>query len=50
MTKSLWNVLVGGMVIHIIFFLYSFYPMFYRLYVTFELTHRLYDILKYGTL
>ena len=50
MTKWLWNVLVGGMVIHVIFFFFrfAFYPMFYHFHITFELTHRLYDILKYG--
>lgn len=45
MTKWLWNVSVGGMVI---FFQFAFYPMFYHFHITFELTHRLYDILKYG--
>lgn len=33
-----------------IFFHIAFYPMFYHLHVTSELTHRLYDILKYGTI
>lgn len=50
MTTLLRNVLVGGMVIRAIFFLrIAFYPMFYHSSITFELTHRLYDILKYGT-
>lgn len=29
-------------------FQFAFYPMFYHLHITSELTHRLYDILKYG--
>ena len=32
----------------VIFFQFAFYPMFYHFHITFELTHRLYDILKYG--
>ena len=33
---------------HFFFFRFAFYPMFYHFHITFELTHRLYDILKYG--
>ena len=41
MTKWLWNVLVGGMVIHVIFcfFQFAFYPMFYHFHVTFEFNY-----------
>lgn len=48
MTKPQWNVLVGGMAIHVISPPYSSYPAFYRSHIAFELTHRLYDTLTQG--